>query len=177
MVHWFKLSGLIVGASILSACLAGGGAELADEEVALDDTQGLIGEARIIFNDSNNSCMTRPTTANSAQIELTACTAAGNQQWIARPRANGFFEIVANGTEKCIGIEGSSKLNGAFAIQEACDSTNDQLFRIDTATLTHTRLTNANSGKCLEIEQSASGSARITQEQCVDNVAQRWTQP
>ena len=178
MVHWLKLGTLLVGASILSGCvISTPGGDVEDEEATNDGSQGLLGEARVILNDSTSSCVTRPGTTDGMPLNVSACSSGGNQHWTVRARGNGLFEIVANGTEQCVAIEGSSKLDGAHGVQLPCTGTNEQLFRIDTAPINHARFLNMNSGKCIDLQvQPGTGIRQIVQWRCGESPSQRWTQ-
>jgi hypothetical protein len=168
MAHWFKLGGLIVGASILSACMAGGTEYIEEEEEGATFAQGLIGDTRSLVNDASNTCVTRSGTADGAAVQLAACSGAPSQQWVVTKRAGGLYQIRAHGTDTCLTVPDTR------AIQQRCDTTRtDQAFQVD-ASLTRTLISDVSQRRCLDSTQASVGS--IQWATCQGTSTQRWTQ-
>jgi hypothetical protein len=128
---------------------------------------------------------------NGGEVSYTART--GNvRSWIAAPGVNVFTNgsggfLLNARSNKCIGIDGMSTVNGAAAVQSYCDgrlqNADHQFWRLQSNGTNHFMIVNGRSGRCLGVSgASTANGAPVGQFTCngslgaADNQSWRFTQ-
>jgi endoglucanase len=178
MVHFMKLSGLvIVGAALLSGCMVDAAEDI--DEGAVTEAEGLIGNPRALSNAFARTCMAvaAASQADGAAVQTAACNGSPSQAWTIQWRTGDLYEIVAQHSGKCLTIDQGSQADGARAIQWRCGGTNNQLFRVDSGSSSSTRFISKSSDKCLDLAtRSTAAGIRVIQWRCDNTAKQRWIQ-
>jgi hypothetical protein len=120
---------------------------------------------------------------NGAGVQQWDCYGPGqtNQIWSLLPAGEGYFQIVAMHSNKCLDVRRSSKDDGAIVQQYACGDpgTKNQLWRLQAVGGGAYQIIAKHSSKCLDVrgEEAGANGARVQQWKCKDErpTNQLWT--
>ena len=116
---------------------------------------------------------------DGARVQQYACHGGVNQRWLMRPTgtsagAQPLFEIVSEGSGKCLAIGGAGTAPGAEATQTTCNGSPNQRWAAVRVGNSFS-LRPSSSGLCLAIpDQSRSNNADVRQSACTGAADQLW---
>ncbi|MBU2667304.1 RICIN domain-containing protein [Actinoplanes bogorensis] len=118
-------------------------------------------------------------TANLANVMQYECWGGTNQQWRIADVGNGYFELRARHSDKCLDVDGGATANLANVLQFQCVGDANQHWRTVPLGNGYFELRAKHSNKCLDVDGRGPGGAtanlaNVMQYQCWGGANQHW---
>lgn len=174
---WYSLFALTGSGTDLSLSIrsATGAARLRH---AWGDDGGTGGQVTAIVNRNSGKCVdvVSASTADGAEIIQWDCHGGTNQQWEARPAADGHVQLVSRHSGKCLDVSGASTADNARVILWSCHGGTNQQWRLRDTGGGYVEIVARHSGRCLEVIGSSTvNGTRLQQYGCQSTAAQQWS--
>ncbi len=99
-----------------------------------------------------------------------------NQQWVALDRGNGYWQLKAAHSGKCLTVYDGSIENGAYVSQQSCNNNSSQQFKPELRGDGYFFLRARHSDKCLRIPNySKNNGVFIIQYSCEIEDLNKWS--